>query len=230
MATRTPTWGDRVAGLMQGVDLHRPPTGLRNTVSEIVSVQFTPLTVGNQVAVARAIKAQGTLLLTSDGTLMTEETSPPLDRQLERRIRDLGETTYQVEYHWDILRRHPRVYCVSPIINGATRPQNRHLFSGIHPFSTSAQPLCIYPPHYGLLNNPRADDPIQLLIWTASYLACDAIQEKTGVWTGPEASHDRKQILKKYGHSECWCGSGFPMARCHGHQPIFGRPLNLRSL
>lgn len=216
MAAHLTSWGGRATNVLQGITLERPVTTLRNTVSEVVTVPFTPLIQGEQVRVARALRAKGILDLTSDGNLLASRDYAPLPPNVERAIARLPEVTYSVEVHWDILRKHPRIFSVSPLINALTRPQNRHLYVTPHPKGTGAQALCVYPPHYGLLDDPKRDEPHRLLLWIAAYLACDAIQHCTGLWLGAEASHSRKEIQKRFGSSECWCGSGIPMAHCHG--------------
>lgn len=214
----------RVAEVLDGFTAELLPTDRFQRDREVMRLELTPLTPGHQVAVARAIAHQGPLSMLANGNLLVTGESWPLTTHLERRIARLPEVTYTVELRWSLDRPHPRIYCLSPVINRYTRPRNRHLYAaGSHPEGL-ADPLCVYGPHLQVWD-PRMGDPAALVIQIAAYLARDAIQVATGRWLGPEASHRITDILADHGAGECWCGSGRQLTFCCGGRPIVSPPV-----
>ncbi|CAM3265058.1 hypothetical protein DESA109040_05775 [Deinococcus saxicola] len=219
MFTRFPNRGTRVAEVLDGTTVERLPVTRVQPDYEVIRFKMTPISPGHEVAIAQAIRSRQSFNLLRDGSLMIVSDSMlrPLPRDVERRVQRMAVQTYDIELRFSTGRTHPRIYSLSPVINKSTRPKNTHLFRVWHPEFPDAQALCVYPPH--LIDwDPHHDDPYDLLVWIATYLACDAIQVATGEWLGPEASHDIKDI-RKYGNGKCWCGTGRPLHACHPNPP-----------
>lgn len=231
MLSARPTLGARVQEILRDVVVEYPSPTYQNQTYEIIRFKMTPLSAEDKVAIARAIAARQNMQLLPDGGLMPQVQGAvrPLVSSVERRIAHLVAQQYEIEIHLEAGREQPRIFCLSPVINGETRPRNRHLYVHRHPDQPEVQALCVYGPHE-VDWQPMSGDPYHLLVWLATYLACDAIQVAVNQWLGKESSHSLSDIQRKHGEGKCWCGSGRQIQSCHGNRPIVSlAPRRLRS-
>ncbi|MGE0127598.1 MAG: SEC-C domain-containing protein [Blastocatellales bacterium] len=111
---------------------------------------------------------------------------------------------FDLEARYGGHKQHPKVFVRNPKM---PLPKTKHTFGD--------GSICPYAPweNVWLWERDTAADYLgHACVWLIKWLVWD----QTGIWVGPEMSHDKSFLSRTIGrNNQCWCGSGLKYKKCH---------------
>jgi hypothetical protein len=149
------------------------------------------------------------------GQLTIDTPAPETDLPAELRGLEHLDRTYHLRAFYRPRRGHPQVVCFNPRIVVQRSAAEEHLYPP-NPLYDGLSPICpLYPPEdrWNCETHGLAEYLDHVSIW----LAVHTLYLVTGVWWGPQYTHDAATIhaeLTMNVRRQCHCGSGRRYSKC----------------